>query len=193
MQAQSVIDTANLSNHPYIRLLEQQKQTSLSRYNLERSKLLPDLFVAYNNMTMRGTGADNKDYTSSTRFQSAQVGIGIPLFFGAQKAKINAQKINQALTQSNYEVNLQNIQLQYNQSFMQYNKALQAVGYYEKTGLTSADTIISAAQLQYTNGEIGYLEWVMLNNQAFGLQNEYLDAVNNLNQSVIELNSLLNR
>ncbi len=31
-----------------------QEQTSLSRYKLEKSRLLPDLLLGYNNMTMRG-------------------------------------------------------------------------------------------------------------------------------------------
>lgn len=193
MPTPDISDTAALLKHPYLRLLEQQEQTSLSKYNLEKSRLLPDLLLGYNNMTMRGMGADNKEYSGGTRFQSAQVGVGIPLFFGAQKAKISAQKISRELAVNNYQAGLQELQLQYDQAAKQYKKAMQAVNYYELSGLKNADTIIATANLQYLNGDISYLEWVMLNNQAFSIQNEYLDAVNNLNQSIIESNSLLNR
>lgn len=187
------IDSTELKKHPYLQLLEQQEQTTLSRYKLEKSRLLPDLLLGYNNMTMRGMGADDKEYSGDTRFQSAQIGVGIPLFFGAQKAKIGAQKINQELAKSTYQAGLQELQLRYTEAEKQYSKMMQAVSYYEQSGLKNADTIIATANLQFVNGEINYLEWVMLNNQAFSLRNEYLDAVNNLNQSIIESNSLLNR
>src|SRR6185503_10878866 len=81
-------DTSFLTSHPTIKLLEQQKILSASNTSLEKSRLLPDLTLAYNNMSMKGYGSDNKYYNTSTRFQSAQFGVGIPLFFGAQKAKI---------------------------------------------------------------------------------------------------------
>ncbi|MEC5143021.1 CusA/CzcA family heavy metal efflux RND transporter [Chitinophaga sp. 212800010-3] len=189
----AAIDSTALSKHPYAQLLAQQQQTSQSRYKLEKSRLLPDLVVTYNNMSMRGMGADDKEYTGSTRFQAAQVGVGIPLFFGAQKAKIGAQKINQELAENNYQSGLQQLRLQYEEAVKQIDKAIQAVDYYEQTGLPNAETIITTAQQQFIGGDINYLDWVMLNNQAFTLKNEYLDAVNNLNQAVIDINTLLNR
>ncbi|MBO9729609.1 MAG: CusA/CzcA family heavy metal efflux RND transporter [Chitinophaga sp.] len=189
----SQVDTTALSKHPYVQLLAQQLQTSQSKYKLEKSRLLPDLLVAYNNMTMRGMGADDRVYTGSTRFQSAQVGVGIPLFFGAQKAKINAQKVNQEIAENNFQTGLQSVQLQYEEAGKQFEKGLQAVNYYEQTGLPNAETIIATAQQQFIGGDISYLDWVVLNNQAFSLKNEYLDAVNQLNLSIIDINALLNR
>src|SRR5207344_1314577 len=78
-------DSISSSQHPWLRYLDQQKIISEAKYRLEKSKLAPDLFIAYNNMSMKGTGADSKTYTSSTRFNSAQAGIGIPIFMGAQR------------------------------------------------------------------------------------------------------------
>lgn len=53
-------------------------------------------------MTMKGTGSDNITYDYSNRFQSIQIGLGIPLFFDSQKAKLNASKINQNISDNNY-------------------------------------------------------------------------------------------
>ncbi|MDZ7647871.1 MAG: TolC family protein [Cytophagales bacterium] len=58
----------------------------------------------------------------------------------------------------------------------------------EQTGLTNATLISDTANKQFANGGINYLEWVMLTNQAISLRNEYLIAVNNLNESIIQLN-----
>src|SRR5205814_1266681 len=144
---------------------------------------------AYNNMSMRGAGADNKTYGASTRFSSAQLGIGIPLFSGAQKSRIAASRIDQQITANNYAAGLQSLQSQYQQALQQYNKQLQTVAYYESNALKNVETITGTANKQFLGGDINYLEWVLLTNQAISIQREYIDAVKNLNQSIIDLNA----
>ncbi len=186
-------DTAVIEQHPYIKQLQQQQQIGLSKYKLEKSKLLPDIFVAYNNMTIRGFGADNNFYSSSDRFQSFQVGIGIPLFFGSQKSAISAMEINTMLLQNNYYNGLKTMQSEYLQAISNYYKHLETVNYYEKTALRNVGMIIETANLQFQNGEINYLEWVLLTNNAINIQSEYADEVRSLNQSIIQLNSFNNK
>jgi cobalt-zinc-cadmium resistance protein CzcA len=85
------------------------------------------------------------------------------------------------------------LQTTYSQAVSNYAKCKQAVDYYENSALGYADTIINTANTQLQNGDINYLEWVMLVNQAIGTQSDYLDAVKALNLSVIELNTLTNK
>lgn len=188
MSRVETIDTATLSHHPTIQLLEQQKLISMKNTQLEKSRLLPDLSFAYNNMSMRGTGADDKLYDGSTRFQSGQIGIGIPLFYGSQRAKINASKSIQKITETNYLAGLQLFNTEYQRAVTQYLNFSKSVDYYEQTGLKNAALISDTANKQFANGGINYLEWVMLTNQAISLRNDYLIAVNNLNESIIQLN-----
>ncbi len=193
LQLNALPDTSYLNNYAYIKFLQQQHQVSEARLKLEKSKMLPDLFAAYNNMTMRGNGADNKYYSGSTRFQSVQVGIGIPLFSSVQKNNIRAMTINAELAHNNYFAGLKTLQTQYLQALQQYNKNLQTVNYYETTAVKNADIIIQTANLQFVNGDINYLEWVLLTNQAIAIQSEYIDAIRNLNSSIIEINSYINQ
>jgi heavy metal efflux system protein len=188
MSRLEIIDTATLSQHPTIQLLQQQKVISIKNTQLEKSKLLPDLTFAYNNMSMRGNGADNKLYDGSTRFQSGQIGIGIPLFYGSQRAKINASKSIQKITETNYLAGLQLFNTEYQRAVTQYLNFSKSVDYYEQTGLKNAALISDTANKQFANGGINYLEWVMLTHQAISLRNDYLIAVNNLNESIIQLN-----
>jgi cobalt-zinc-cadmium resistance protein CzcA len=193
MELPAMADTAALLQHPYLQLLAQQQQISHLQYSVEKARLLPDLFVAYSNTSIRGTGADDKYYTAGDRFHSVQVGVGIPLFFQAQKARINAQKISQSLAENNYQAGVQQIQSQYTAARQQYRKALQAVRYFEDTGLQNADTMIKGADEQFMNGEINYLEWVLITNQATGIRSEYIDALNNLNSAIINIHALMNK
>ena len=187
-----IADNSVVEQHPYIQKLRQQQQIGFAMYKLEKSKLLPDLFASYNNMTMRGYGADEKFYSTSTRFQSVQAGIGIPLFFGSRKSSISATKINWRLSQNNYLLGLQTMQSEYEQVVRQYTKNLLAVNYYESTANKNAETILNTANLQFQNGEIDYLEWALLTNNAINIQSRYIEAVKNLNQSIIQLNSYIN-
>lgn len=193
LQPPAVADTGALAQHPYLQLLAQQQQISAAQYGVEKAKLLPDLFVAYNNQSIRGTGADERYYSAGTRFQSVQVGVGIPIFFQAQKARISARKVGQTLAENNYQAGVQQVQAQYDQALKQYHKTEQAVRYYEDTALQNAETVISGANEQFINGQINYLEWVLLMNQAVGIRNEYIDALRNLNSAIIEINTLMNK
>ena len=149
--------------------------------------------MAYNTITIKGTGADEKNYSVSKRFNSVQVGVGIPLFTRGQRASVAASKLNVQLAQSNYLQGIQMMQSNYLQAIDQYNKNLKTVNYYETVGLKNADTIIQTANIQFKNGEINYLDWVLLINSAISIQSRYIDAVKNLNQSVIEFNSFISK
>lgn len=183
-----IADAASLNENPLLKQLQQQQQTELARWKLEKSKLMPDLFASYSNMTIRGIGADDRLYSLSDRFQSFQVGIGVPIFFGSHSSGISAMKLNHRLSQNNYLLGLQNMQSGYRQAVLQYRKNLQTLNYYESTALINAERIINTATAQFKNGNINYLEWVLLTNNAVAIQSEYLDIAKELNRSIIEIN-----
>lgn len=191
-EVQFSTDPANLSQHPGLLLVAQQKNLAASTRRLERSRLLPDLNVAYFNMSMRGFGADENYYTT-TRFQSVQLGLGVPLFFGAQKSRLSASKIEQSIAELNYVHELRILQNQYAGLAEKYKAEKQVVEYYEKEGLKNATLIHESSNKQLATGEINYLEWVLLNNQTVQIQSSYLDAIQALNQTTILINYLLNK
>ncbi len=189
----ATLDTSAIKNHPELKVLEQQRNVALANTQLERSKLLPNLYVGYSSQSIQGTGADNVLYTNSTRFNSVQFGIGVPLFFGSQRALISSAKTQEMIADNNYQMELQAMQFELQTTYKQYLNQLSIVKYYEDTGLKNADIIIQTANQQFTNGDINYLEWTMLINNAASIQSDYADAVKNLNQSIIQLNYLTSK
>lgn len=187
------MDSSVVNQHPFLKIIEQQKNISVINQKLEKSKLLPDLSIGYYNMTMKGSGADNKIYNGSTRFQSVQVGIGVPLFFGSQRAKINSSKISQSISENNYLIEKNILENQYRSLISKYHSNLTTVNYFESTALKNASLIISTANKQFVNGDINYLEWAMLTNQAITIESNYLDALRDLNETIIELNYLASK
>ncbi|MBD1384621.1 CusA/CzcA family heavy metal efflux RND transporter [Mucilaginibacter rigui] len=188
----AVGDSLNLKEHPAVKLIAQQQQIADAATRVEKSRLLPDLTIGYNNTSIKGVGADNKLYNGSNRFNSVQVGIGIPIFAGAQKARINSARVNKQLAESNLALTVQNITSAYRAADLQYQKYLRAVSYFEGKPLKNAELIVNTANQQMAAGNINYLEWAQLVNQATAIKNDYLEAVRNLNEAVIQLNYFSN-
>jgi cobalt-zinc-cadmium resistance protein CzcA len=190
MDLPEMISFQALGEHPLLKISDQQKIITAANTRLERSKMLPDLSLGYFNTSIQGTGADNILYSPSKRFNSGHIGIGIPIFAGAQKARVNASKVSEMIADNAYQNQLQTIENQYRSAQSQYESYLEAANYFEKNSLPEAKTISETADKQFINGDINYLDWVMLNNQAIVIRNNYLDIIKALNESIINLNYL---
>lgn len=173
--------------NPSLKILEQQKNIAAQQTALEKSKLLPGLQLAYNLNSFRGMGADDKAYNASPQFHSVQVGVSVPVFSGGQKARIQASKIAESVSENDFQNAEFTLRNQYKKLAEIQQKNLEIVTQYEKYELKNAETILETAQKQFINGEINYLEFVMLANQAISIKNNYTDAVWNLNESIVEL------
>jgi outer membrane protein TolC len=184
------LSTDYAGNPLVLKQLEQEKNIQNAKLATEKTKLIPSFNLAYNNTSMYGNGADDKFYNHSTRFHSGMIGVGIPVFNSAQKSVIEAQKINQQIAENNYQLGLVNLKNQFSQYYGQFQKLYEEIDYYQKTGLNNSESIFKTANNQYFNGEINYLEWTLLVTQAFDIENKYVDKLKELNDNIIELNSL---
>ena len=182
-----IIDTGN---HPLLQVLKQQQNIAAAQTRAERSRLLPELMLGYYNSSFKGTGADNAYYSSSKRFHSVQAGIGILIFAQAQKAKVKASRIAESVAGGRVEAESATLKSKYEELFSAYESNKSIVQYYETKGLNNADVIVETAQKQFFNGEINYLDWAVLMNQAITVRSNYADAVNALSQSIISINYL---
>jgi heavy metal efflux system protein len=178
----------DFSQHPTMQLLQQQKQIADAGILAEKAKLSPDLNLGMFSTTIRGIGADDKFYSTGRRFQFAQAGIGIPLFSKAQKERINAAKFNRLLTDQYYETGLSFLQTNYQTLFAENKKYGEMVKQYEIKALPNAEMIIATAEKQFRSGLINYLEWILLVNQATAIRSDYLDAIKNWNETILQLN-----
>ncbi len=186
-------DSSIVTDHPLLKILQQQKLAASANTKLEKSKLLPNIGFGYYSMSIIGTGADNMVYNSSTRFNSAQISLGIPIFFGSQKARVNGSKVVETIAENNLLQQMRLFNSEYQHALMLYQTNLQAVSYFEKTALLNSKIIQETAGKQFTNGDINYLDWVILTNQSIAIRANYLEAVKALNESIITINYLITK
>lgn len=187
-------DTSSIADHPQIQYNKLQEQTAAAQTNVEKAKLSPDFAVGYSNQSVIGyhseDGISQKYYSGSNRFHIASVTVGIPLFNSATKARIKAGRVHQETAKLHTKATEQYIKRNLQQLIAAYKKELNNLEYYENAGLQQAELIIKAARLSFENGEISYLEWTTLMNNAANIQLNYMNAVHQYNQTLIELEYL---
>ncbi|MEL1246161.1 CusA/CzcA family heavy metal efflux RND transporter [Flavobacterium sp. DGU11] len=179
-----------IENNVYLKLLQQEQKSAAAQKQLEKSQKLPDLTVGYFNNSFKGMGPDNSFYYSNDRFSSVQLGLEIPIFTRSQNAKIKAAGIAVNMAENQYQTQLQLIKSQYQNLLLAYTTASEILDYYQDSGLKNAFLISQTAKSQFVNGEINFLDFVMLANQAIAIQNDYLEAVKAFNDTIIEINSI---
>jgi cobalt-zinc-cadmium resistance protein CzcA len=189
LTAPDIADNASLNDHVLLLQQERRRLVDSEKQRLERAKLLPDLFLAYNNMSMLGYGADGVLYGRSSRFQSVQAGIGVPLFYGAQRAKLSASRIAGLFSEATYSETASMLESSRREAWMEYEKNRRKVAYMEATALNAAGQVLSEANRQFRAGEIRYTDWASLAAQAIGVKSAYIDARRALNASVVRLNA----
>lgn len=180
--------------HPYIAYLEQQRQLSVHNYRLEKARLLPDISFGYYNQSFTGwqtvDGAD-RFYTTSDRFSAVQFGLGIPVFFFSHQPRLKALSLNKTIAATKLEDGKNKLTLQYEEAAARYRQYADAVAYYRRQGLENARLIKEGAMSQFAGGEISYLEYTLLLNQSFSIENEYYTMLKQLDETIFEINYLI--
>ncbi|WP_410676746.1 TolC family protein [Chryseobacterium sp. LC2016-29] len=174
-----------IKQHPELQYLDQQIKVNEAEAQLEKSKLLPDLLVGYTNQSMKNVN-DN-------RFNTVQVGVGIPLFTKGQRALAKATKAKILISENEYQRKQIELKNRFGQQVNNYTNQLKIVENYEQKQLPKSETILKTAQKQREVGEIDYLNWVILTNQAVKIKVDYIDNLERLNQIGAEINFLLSK
>lgn len=174
-----------IKQHPELQYLNQQIKVNEAEAQLEKSKLLPELMVGYMNQSMKNL--------NNNRFNAVQVGVGIPLFTKGQRALAKATKAKVAISENEYQRKEIELKNRFVQQVNNYTNQLKVVESYEQKQLPKSETILKTVQKQMEVGEIDYLDWVILTNQAIKIKVEYIENLERLNQIGLELNFLLSK
>lgn len=174
-----------IKQHPELQYLNQQIKVNEAEAQLEKSKLLPELMVGYMNQSMKNL--------NNNRFNAVQVGVGIPLFTKGQRALAKATKAKVAISENEYQRKEIELKNRFVQQVNNYTNQLKVVESYEQKQLPKSETILKTIQKQMEVGEIDYLDWVILTNQAIKIKVEYIENLERLNQIGLELNFLLSK
>ncbi len=179
-------------SNPQLGYLKQQVVIAEKNASLARQSNLPDITVGYFNQTLIGTPMNETGKPlaiSSNRFQGVQVGVGIPLI--AQRAKVKAEQAKQEVASLTYQANVTALQSLYRQRYQQALAQQNNLEYLRTTGLVNAELLANQSQKSYKAGEIGYAEFLLSQQQAYTIRQQYLKALYDYDVAILELEALL--
>lgn len=123
-------------------------------------------------------------------FMAFEVGISVPLFFGAQNSRLKAAKAERnavllrneyASSQAENEVAALKTKLKSTQARLEYLNS---------AGIPRADEIKRIAEVSYELGEINYLEYLANIETAYSVYKDLADTIQEYNQTAIRLKEL---
>ena len=106
----------------------------------------------------------------------------------AYKNKIKAAQAEANVQQDQLAWQTQQINTQRQQMLADMDRNKTMLQFYESTGLKQAEEIIKAASLSYRSGEISFAELSQFLTQAIDIRKNYLEVMNQYNQSAIQFN-----
>jgi len=185
-------DTVTAEN-PILALQAQQIQIADKAIRLERSRSGPDFSVGYFNQSIIGAqnvGGQDLYFNGGKRFQGVSAGISIPLFFKPFASRIKAAKIDKQVAESDFVLSQTDLRGRYEQAFQDLQKNSRSIAYYKNSALPNANLILKQSQIAFQAGEIGYVEYLQALRTYSDIRFNYLEAINQYNQSVYTLQYL---
>lgn len=113
-------------------------------------------------------------------------GLALPLLGNSNRKRYEALKWEAEQFRWQKENTQQQLQLKEQQLRSQLKQNNEQIAYYETTGLEKARSMYYLAGLQFKNGSINYLDWMLLMNQAVSIESSYIDAINTYNQTCLD-------
>ena len=176
-------------NQPSIKLFEQEVNSNKAQISLEKSKKLPELIG----------GVYWQTFKTQTSFQDSyngvygQFGVALPLFNSNIKNRQKALEINSQIAENNLINEKIKFQSQYNEFIQEAKKHEETIAYFESKALKNVDLVTKAANDKFINGDINYLEWVILINQNTEIQSNYIETVRKFNETILKLENLISK
>ncbi|RMZ61075.1 CusA/CzcA family heavy metal efflux RND transporter [Chryseobacterium nematophagum] len=196
LRVENVLDSMSIASNPSVRALYQEIEIVEKNKKVEKSQGLPEFSLGYTNQSLIGfqnINGQEKYMNAGNRFNSATIGIAIPLTFGATKARIQSLEYQKQVVETNAKFQEQQLSTQLENIFSQYQQDIQQYDYYVNQALPNAEKIVKAAHLGYKTGEISYVEYLFALQTATNIQLKYLESIQQVNQSVVTINSIINK
>jgi cobalt-zinc-cadmium resistance protein CzcA len=181
------LDTGVIATNPSLAYSRQQIEVADAQKKVQAAKGAPDFLVGYFNQTLIGI-TDNETgvvSTASDRFTGFQVGIAIPIWFGPHQGRTRAAEFSRRAAESTYTSSQRAMAGRLQQAIQSYEKNKTSLIYYRESGLPNAELILKQSQAAFRNGEIGYAEYLLGLRNANAIRENYLQTLNDYNQSII--------
>ncbi len=164
---------------PLFDLLKNEGDYFSSLVIVEKNKMMPDFSLNY--------FLGSNQYENGKYYHGFQIGVAVPLFYGSNKAKINAAKLSSNAKNLLIENEITLIYNQLNQLFGEHLKYKALLSNFNFSGEPLINEIMKTALKSYQLGEINFYQFVSSYETAVQIQIEHLDNVLKYNHTTLEI------
>jgi cobalt-zinc-cadmium resistance protein CzcA len=185
-----IADSNAMAENPSVGYIRQQVDVSRLEKKVECSRMWPEFNIGYFSQTMQGVQEINgipRTFGTGDRFTGIQAGIAIPLWFVPYTSKSKAAKLSEQIALTNADYYLKSATGNYLSLLGEYAKYSNSLDYYENQAVPEADLIIEQATRSYKAGAMDYIDYIQSLSRALSIKQNYLDALNNYNQTIVSI------
>ena len=192
-----LLKNVGIINNPTLAWFKQQVQVDEKEKAVEQSRILPEITLGYFNQSFNGPGltrvGDPTRYTSSNRFTGIQFGLAIPIFGAkSQLSAIKATDLKKQESLLQVEAMTNELEGSLQSLIQQYKKHQTSLDHYKLNVLPRGELILEQSQKSFASGEIGYVEYIQGLNKALTIKFDYLNILNEYNQTIIQIEFISN-
>ncbi len=177
------VELLDTTQHPAFLMQQNTLKVSRNTLALEKQNLLPDINLSLFQGTNDGVNAQS--------YSGFQVGIAVPLWFGYQKSKIQSAKTNVAIRTAENENFKTRLLHKYKALMSDLKQHQKGIDYYHTSGKKLANETVFHATAAFKNGEINFLEYIQLLENAKSIETNYLSSIYQYNITVLEINFIM--
>ncbi len=184
-------DAWSFSSSPQGKLAESEQLLSQQNLSVAQQELLPSLDVGIRyQCVIPGINPYDVDRSrfDGGNWMGFEVGLSFPLFYGSQRAKRDAAKMDVDIAQNRREQAEHLTDAELLIAGQSVATARHTYEYYQEEGLAAAREMRRLSCLEYEAGEINYLEHVQNLASALDIELAGAKAIDALNQAIIQLN-----
>ena len=190
MSLPSDVDSGMVVSNPALKGIYQQAVIAGESIKVEKNQNLPEISVGYFNQSIIGIqniGGNDVYYDGGKRFQGFNLGLGIPLTFGSNSARVKSLEYKQQSLQQEAAYWNQSMQSQLSNALLQYEQNVSQFTYYKTQAMPNASLIIASARLSFQKGGMEYVEYSQALETSSEVELKYLESIYQVNQSVMHI------
>jgi cobalt-zinc-cadmium resistance protein CzcA len=169
-------------------ILQKEKEVNMAR-------ALPDISFGYFNQTLVGMhsvdGITEKQFFASDRFQSGQMSLDIPLFYGSYRRKRQIIEISQEQNELNAQYAFNELQTQFDRELLNYKGLLHSMELFETQLIPQTLIMKEQANVMLQSGEISMIEYLQTKQSVSEIEMSFLNVKHEINRSVHKLNWII--
>ncbi|MBQ0152495.1 MAG: TolC family protein, partial [Chryseobacterium sp.] len=175
----SLLSSLFNENHPLLEVSKENIEISALEAEVEKSKKTPSISLGYNNQSFRDV--DHR------RYSSGMIGLQVPIFNKGINSSIEAAKVKVEMAKQEYKIKDAQLKQQYDVLQQQIANYDAVVSDYESHQIPASNQLQKIINRQLLEGEINFLDWVILNNQIIDVKTKYLESKLEKEKTLAEL------